>query len=58
MMVYVSFVEIFFKSLSEWEIHFDDQRGVNRSSVSKEDYEPSTVGSLAVGKQRVPSFMP
>ncbi|EDQ88558.1 uncharacterized protein MONBRDRAFT_32743 [Monosiga brevicollis MX1] len=38
-MIYVSFVEIFFKGLDEFEAYFDDQEGVNRSLVSVEAYE-------------------
>eukprot|EP00054_Salpingoeca_dolichothecata_P033110 m.267017 g.267017 ORF g.267017 m.267017 type:complete len:328 (-) comp31977_c0_seq1:84-1067(-) len=41
-MIYVSFVEIFFKGLDEYEVHFDDLNNVNRSAISAEDYEPNT----------------
>eukprot|EP00045_Choanoeca_perplexa_P004651 m.39624 g.39624 ORF g.39624 m.39624 type:complete len:419 (-) comp12686_c0_seq3:148-1404(-) len=38
-MIYVSFIEIFFKGLVEFEAYFDDKNGVNYTTVSYEDYE-------------------
>ena len=38
-MIYVSFIEIFYKSVDEFSIYFDDKNGVNKSTVSAEDYE-------------------
>jgi len=38
-MLYVSYIEIFFKSLEEFELHYDEQNNVSRSDVSAEDYE-------------------
>lgn len=39
-MTYVSFVEIFFKGLIEFEDYFDQRNGVNRSAITFEDYKP------------------
>eukprot|EP00041_Stephanoeca_diplocostata_P018935 m.400710 g.400710 ORF g.400710 m.400710 type:complete len:128 (+) comp21163_c0_seq6:168-551(+) len=38
-MLYVSFVEIFFKALGSFEEYYDDKNGVDLASVTVEEYE-------------------
>jgi hypothetical protein len=41
-MIYVSMAEIAVKSYDQFQLHYDEVDGVNRSNVSAEDYEGST----------------
>ncbi|EGD75759.1 hypothetical protein PTSG_12652 [Salpingoeca rosetta] len=46
-MLYVSFIEIFFKGLTEFELYFDQERGVNRSAITVDDYTPPSEAYFA-----------
>eukprot|EP00037_Helgoeca_nana_P006020 m.55914 g.55914 ORF g.55914 m.55914 type:complete len:402 (-) comp16923_c0_seq1:207-1412(-) len=47
-MLYVSFVEIFFKSYTAYVSYFDELEGVDTATVAVDDYEPSSKAYYAV----------
>eukprot|EP00043_Microstomoeca_roanoka_P019958 m.232800 g.232800 ORF g.232800 m.232800 type:complete len:267 (-) comp17078_c1_seq5:746-1546(-) len=46
-MIYVSFIEIFFKGLNEFEVYFDEKHNLNRSSIAVADYDPPSEAYFA-----------